>query len=471
MTDNMILGWEEWLSLPGLGLPAVKAKIDTGARTSALHAAAIEPFGPADKPQVRFLIQPDPDNPSLEITCSARVVDRRDVTSSNGEVELRYVISTDLEIGEKRWPIEMTLTNRQNMSFRMLLGRTAIVDNVIVDPNRSCIQPTLTFDDYRSVPRKRPVKRPLRIALLTREARNYSSLRLMEAAESRGHVIEPINTTRCYMRIGGQSPEVHYDGKALPRYDAVIPRIGASVTAYGAAVLRQFESTGAFCLNNDSAILASRDKLLAHQLLARDKIGMPVTAFAASPKDTKDLISLAGSAPVVVKLLESTQGRGVVLAETAKAAESLVDAFRGLRASFLVQDFVKEAAGADTRCFVVGGKVVGAIKRQAPAGEFRSNLHRGGTARRVKLSKEERDTAKRAARTLRLSVAGVDILTTDNGPKVLEVNSSPGLEGIEKATGKDIASLMIEHVETKVRPLARYRNRKSKAHKIVADAS
>ncbi|MEO1100616.1 MAG: 30S ribosomal protein S6--L-glutamate ligase [Pseudomonadota bacterium] len=458
MSTPFTLGWEEWLALPGLGLPAIKAKVDTGARTSALHAQAIEPFGGPDNPQVRFLIQPDPDNPALELTCSAKVVDRRDVTSSNGETELRYVIATDSEMGGRRWPIEISLTNRENMSYRMLLGRRAIEEDMIVDPNISFAQAQLSFAAYDKLPRQRPVKRPLRIALLTREPNNYSSRRLVEAGEARGHVIELIDTSRCYMRIGGLSPEVHYDGRILPYYDAVIPRIGATMTAYGTAILRQFASTGAYCLNTPAGISASRDKLLAHQLLANANIGMPITTFANSPKDTKDLIELAGGAPVVVKLLQSTQGRGVVLAETRKAAESLVDAFRGLDANFLVQEFVQEAAGADTRCFVVGGKVVGAIKRQAADGEFRSNLHRGGTAQKVRLSKEERATARSAARTLGLVVAGVDILQTSKGPQVLEVNSSPGLQGIETTTGQDIAALIYEYLESKVRTLSKQRD-------------
>ena len=463
MSDSIVLGWEEWLGLPELGLPAIKAKVDTGARTSALHASVIEPFGTASSPRVRFLIQPDPSNPSLDITCSAKVVDRRNITSSNGETELRYVIETDAEIAGKRWPIEITLTNRENMHYRMLLGRTSIADDMVVDPHLSFAQPVLDYSVYDGLPKRKPVRRPLRIALLTREPDNYSSRRIIEAGEARGHIVEPINTSRCYMRIDSVGSEVHYDGKILPLYDAVIPRIGASVTAYGTAVLRQFANTGAYCLNSAEAITASRDKLLAHQRLASAGIGMPVTAFANSPKDTKDLISIAGKAPVVVKLLESTQGRGVVLAETAKAAESLVDAFRGLGANFLVQEFIAEAAGTDTRCFVIGGKVVGAMSRQAAAGEFRSNLHRGGTARVDKLSKTERDVARRAVRELGLQVAGVDLLRSETGPKVLEVNSSPGLEGIENATGKDIAGRIIEYLEGKVRPLANSRDGRRKA--------
>lgn len=464
--NDFKLGWEEWVSFPELGIKAILAKVDTGARTSALHTAVIEPFGPADNPQIRFLVHPNPENMNLEVTCVAPIVDRRYVTSSNGEAEHRYVIRVDMQIGERRWPIEMTLTNRENMTYRMLLGRTAILDDMTVDPNNSKIQTQLSFDLYGKQLGKPPVQRPLDIALLTREPNNYSSKRLIEASEARGHRVRIVDTNRCYMRIGNLSPEVHYDGKALPRFDAVIPRIGASTTAYGTAVLRQFASTGAFCLNKAEAILNSRDKLLAHQLLSRAKVDMPITAFANSPKDTADLLDLAGGAPIVVKLLSSTHGRGVVLAETKKAGESLVDAFRGLEANFLVQEFVAEAAGADTRCLVIGNKVVGAMTRQAPDGEFRSNLHRGGKAIMTKLTKEERDMAKRAARQLGLAVAGVDILRTETGPKVLEVNSSPGLQGIETATGRDIAKKIIEYMEQRIRVLARNREGRSVASSL-----
>lgn len=457
MSNGFSLGWEEWVAFPSLGLKAIKAKVDTGAKTSALHASVIEPYGPASKPMVRFLIQPDPDNLELEVTCSAPIVDRRSVTSSNGETELRYVIEAQIQIADKSWPVELTLTNRENMAYRMLLGRTAITSDMVVDPNNSFLQPQLGYDLYDTQVSSEENLRPLRIALLTREPNNYSSQRIIEAATARGHQIVAIDTTRCYLKMGGIAPEVHYDGAPLQRFDAVIPRIGASVTPYGMAVLRQFASTGAYCLNSAEAIGASRDKLLAHQLMAGAKIGTPLTAFAHSPKDTKHLVNLIGGAPAVVKLLSSTQGRGVVLAETRKAAESLVDAFRGLDANFLIQEFVSEAAGADTRCFVIGNKVVGAIKRQAAEGEFRSNLHRGGMARKVRISKEMRDIAKRATKVLGLSVAGVDILESKSGPQVLEVNSSPGLQGIEAAMGKKIAELLILHIEGKVRPLSRKR--------------
>jgi ribosomal protein S6--L-glutamate ligase len=448
----LTFGWEEWIALPALGLPAIKAKIDTGARTSALHASDIEPFGTAARPKVRFLVHPIPNRPDLAIACSAPLIDRREVTSSNGESENRYVIQTDLDVAGQSWPIEITLTNRGGMTSRMLLGRQALVDHISISPTEKRLQPELNYEVYHSTRvRAAAPKRALRVAVLSRED-NYSTRRLVEVGEARGHSVEVIDTTRCYMALNALAPEVHCDGARLPRYDAVIPRIGASITPYGTAVIRQFETIGTYCVNGAAGITASRDKLHAHQVLASKKIGMPTTAFAASPKDTGNLIGLVGTAPLIVKLLESTQGKGVVLAETRKAAESVIDAFRGLRANFLVQQFVKEAAGEDIRCLVVGSKVVASIKRTGAEGDFRSNLHRGGTAATVRITKTERDTALRAARAFGLNMAGVDLLRSEDGPKVLEVNSSPGLEGVEKATGIDIAGRLYDEIELRVRP-------------------
>jgi len=292
----------------------------------------------------------------------------------------------------------------------------------------------------------------MRIAILSRNPSLYSTSRLVEACKERDHDVDVLNTLKCYMDIAAHRPSVHYRGKELDSYDAVIPRIGASVTFYGAAVLRQFEMMGAYSLNESVAITRSRDKLRSLQIMSRAGIGLPLTGFANSPDDTKDLIKLVGGAPLVVKLLEGTQGKGVVLAETHKAAESLIDAFRNLDANFLVQEFIKEAGGADIRCLVVGAKVVAAMKRQAKEGEFRSNLHRGGTASLIRLTPEERSTAVRAAKKMGLNVAGVDLLRSNHGPVVLEVNSSPGLQGIETATGKDVAALIIQFIENNAKP-------------------
>lgn len=465
MTDQgLTLGWEEWCALPKLGLPALKVKVDTGARTSSLHAFSVDAFGPISKPKIRFGIHPIPERPEVEVYCSADLIDRREVTSSNGESEMRYVIETPIKIGDTEWPIHITLTDREGMAFRMLLGRQALQQypgdmEPAVVPSLSYQQPTLDYSVYDEFAKRRPTPRSLRVAVLTREPDAYSTRRLLEAAEAREHVAELIDTRRCYMLINAGKPEVHYDGRALPVYDAVIPRIGASITSYGTAVVRQFEAIGSYTINRSASITASRDKLYAHQILSREGIGMPTTAFASSPKDTKNLIDLMGAPPIIVKLLESSQGKGVVLAETRKAAESVVSAFRGLRADFLVQQFVKEAGGEDIRCVVIGNKVVGAIKRSAAPGEFRSNLHQGGAATKVRITPTERETAVRAARAIGLGMAGVDMLRASDGPKVLEVNSSPGLEGIEKCTGKDIAGLVIEEIEKRAASFVRRRRR------------
>ncbi|MGB0723082.1 MAG: 30S ribosomal protein S6--L-glutamate ligase [Gammaproteobacteria bacterium] len=292
----------------------------------------------------------------------------------------------------------------------------------------------------------------MKIALLSRNRKLYSTRRLVEAAEARGHEVQVIDVLRCYMNITSHNPSIHYKGEDLTGFDAVIPRIGASVTFYGTAVLRQFEMMGVYPLNESVAISRSRDKLRSLQLLARRGIGLPVTCFAHSPDDIEDMLKMVGGAPAVIKLLEGTQGIGVVLAETEKAAESVVEAFMGLKANILLQEFIKEAGGADIRCFVIGEKVVAAMKRQGAEGEFRSNLHRGGSASLIRLTPEERSTAVRAAKIMGLNVCGVDILRSNHGPVVMEVNSSPGLEGIETATNKDVAGMIISFMEKNAKP-------------------
>lgn len=287
----------------------------------------------------------------------------------------------------------------------------------------------------------------MKIAILSRDASLYSCVRLMEAASARGHETRVLDPTHCYMNITSRKPSIHYQGEELRGYDAVIPRIGSSITFYGTAVLRQFEVMNTFCLNNSAAISRSRDKMASSQLLARKGIDLPITAFAHNPDSIDDLIDEVGGAPLVIKLVEGSQGIGVVLAETDNAARSVIQAFMGLNANIMVQEFIQEAKGSDIRCFVIGDKVVAAIKRQSKEGEFRSNLHRGGTATLERLTPLERATAVRAAKVMGLNVCGVDLLRSNRGPLVMEVNSSPGLEGIEKASGKDIAGLMIDYIE------------------------
>lgn len=289
----------------------------------------------------------------------------------------------------------------------------------------------------------------MKIAMLARNPNLYSHIRLKEAAEARGHELDIINTLRCYMNIASRRPEIYYNGEKLPKYNAVIPRIGASVTFYGLAVLRQFEMMGVYPLNESVAIGRSRDKLRSTQILAREGVGLPVTTFAHDPKQTEEVLKLAGGAPLVIKLLEGTQGIGVVLADTDRSAKSVIEAFRGAQVNILVQEFIKEAGGSDIRALVVGGKVIAAMKRTGSDDDFRSNLHRGGSAKSVKISPEERSTAIRSAKAMGLNVCGVDMLRSNHGPVVMEVNSSPGLEGIENATGIDIADKIIELLEKK----------------------
>ncbi|MEM6426945.1 MAG: 30S ribosomal protein S6--L-glutamate ligase [Cyanobacteria bacterium P01_H01_bin.119] len=287
----------------------------------------------------------------------------------------------------------------------------------------------------------------MKIAILSRKSSLYSTRRLEEAGKARGHEMHVIDYLRCYMNITAHNPQVIYQGSPLEGFDAIVPRIGASKTFYGTAVVRQFELMGIFSANESQAISRSRDKLRCLQLLARKGIGLPVTGFAHSTKDIEGLLEIVGGAPLVIKLLEGTQGIGVVLAETKQAATSVIEAFRGLDANILVQEFIKEAGGMDIRCFVVGDKVIASMKRQGAPGEFRSNIHRGGSAASIKLTPEERSTATRAAKAMGLRVAGVDILRSNHGPVVMEVNSSPGLEGIEGATNVDVAGAIVEYLE------------------------
>ncbi len=299
----------------------------------------------------------------------------------------------------------------------------------------------------------------MKIAILSRSASVHSTQRLVAAAQARGHEVVVLDTLKCYMKISSSETGLWYKGESMQGIDAVIPRIGHSVTNYGASVIRQFEMMGVYCLTDSIALTRSRDKLRSLQLLSRKNIGLPKTSFAHSTDNARDLIDFVGGPPVVVKLCSGTQGKGVVLADSGKAAESVIDAFRELNADFLVQEFIHEAAGSDIRAFVIGNKVVAAMQRQAQEGEFRSNLHRGGMAAKVKLSSKERETAVNAAKAMGLNVAGVDLLRSNRGPLVMEVNSSPGLEGIEQISGTDIAAKIIDFIELNAKPYSKHGNR------------
>jgi ribosomal protein S6--L-glutamate ligase len=451
--EKALIGSQEWCSFENLNIPSIKARIDSGAKTSSIQSTNIKKFKKGKESWVSFDVNPIQDNLSIVVHCESKIVDVRIVKSSSGITDKRFVIMEKVQIGNNSFEIELTLANRDGMDFRMLLGREAMKDRFIVDPSKHYLTSQITEEELeKKYSHLLHEKSGLSIGLLATDKSLYSNKRLMEAGKARGHEMYFYNIQQCYMRLDTVTPEVRYRGGSIIQdLDAIIPRIRPSMTFYGCALLRQFHSIGTYCLNSDTAISQSRDKLFSSQLFSANDIQIPITGFAKSPLDTKDLINMVGGAPLVIKLLQSAQGKGVVSAETDKAAESVINAFKSLQANILVQEFIKEAAGKDLRCFVVNGKVAASIERSAPKGEFRSNIHMGGTAKKIKITLEERRLAIKAAKILNLAVAGVDIIRSNKGPLLLEVNSSPGLEGIETATGKDIANEMIMAIEKKLK--------------------
>jgi ribosomal protein S6--L-glutamate ligase len=453
LEELTVIGSEEWCVFETLGIPAIKARVDSGAKTSSIQATNMKVFVRGAKEWVKFEVNPIQDNRSIAIECEAKLVDRRTVKSSSGISEERYVIKAPVTLGNQTFEIELTLANRDTMEFRMLLGREALNNRYIVNPAKNYIvQDFSTIEITGKYSTHFKEKTGLKIAILASNPELYSNKRLMEAGEARGHEMVFLNVEHAYMKLDANSPEIRYrGGNILNEFDAIIPRIKPAVTFYGCALIRQFDNLGVYCLNSAEAITQSRDKLFASQLFSKNDIHIPITGFAKSPMDTKDLIRMVNGAPLIIKLLESTQGKGVVLAETNKAAESVINAFKSVQTNILVQEFIKEANGQDIRCFVVNGKVIASMQRQAEKGEFRANLHQGGKASVIKITQEEKKLALKAAKVLNLAVAGVDIIRSNKGPLLLEVNSSPGLEGIENATGKDIANSMIMAIENKIK--------------------
>lgn len=445
------IGWEEWIALPELGLPAIRAKVDTGAKTSALHAFRVEKIKEAGSVKIYFGIHPIPERPDIEIYCKAHLVSEREVTSSNGQTELRYVIRTLAVFGDHKWPIEITLTDRETMAYRMLIGRSAIADRLVVLPGHSYLLGTLSAASYRQSAKKRH-RRKLHLCILSRSHTNYTAERLASVAQSRGHQVTVIPVGRCYVDISHR-PAIRYGGEVLPRFDAVIPHITSAFTFYGVAVLRQFELLGTFCVNSSLAISHTRDRLFAHQLLVRAGISMPTTVFAHFPADPKDMIHVLGGAPLAIKLVEGPAERGVVIAQTNKAAIAVMQAFRGMKAHFIVQEYWEETLENNILCVIIGGKVVVSVNRwptsQQAAEEETSFFNQ---APRITLSRHETKLAKRAVQTLGLQFALVNLLRTRKGPKILDVNASPALKRLERITGLDVATLLIEYVETRARP-------------------
>ncbi|MDO8907156.1 MAG: 30S ribosomal protein S6--L-glutamate ligase [Pseudohongiella sp.] len=449
LPEKMIVGSEEWCALPQLGIPAIKVRVDSGAKTSSLHAFNIRPFSRGGISFVSFEVHPVQGNRRTIVRCEAEVTDKRVVKSSSGIGEKRFVVKTMLAHRDQQWEVELTLTNRDSMGFRMLLGREAMNGRILVDPSSSFAGGKVSNNQIEQLYHEHTRESSgLRIGLLASNPDLASNQRILEAGEERGHRIRFYDIRQCYMKLDAEHPEIHYrGGKLLNNLDAVIPRIRPDLTFYGCALVRQFESLGIYSLNSAQAISHSRDKLYSLQHLLQHGLPIPTTGFADSPLDTDDLIDMVNGAPLIVKLLEGPQHRGVVLAESRNAGESLINAFRSLQANLLVQEFIKEAEGRSLRLLVADNKVVCAVERQAAPGHFRSNRQNGSSLSPARLSAEERKLALRAAKVMGLKVAGVDIIRSRKGPLLLEVNSSPSLGDLEDVSGKDLAGTLISAVE------------------------
>lgn len=448
-SQKMVVGSEEWCALPELGIPAIKVRVDSGAKTSSLHAFNIRPFSRAGQPWVSFEVHPVQGNRRTIVRCEAEVIDKRVVKSSSGLGEKRYVVKTVLRHRDQQWSIELTLTNRDSMGFRMLLGREAMNGRMLVDPATAFmggrISASRIDEIYQSHTRD---SAGLRIGLLASNPDLLSNQRILEAGEERGHRIRFYDVRQCYMKLDAEHPEIHYrGGKLLNNLDAVIPRIRPDLTFYGCALVRQFESLGIYSLNCADAISRSRDKLYSLQHLLQHGLPIPTTGFADSPLDTDDLIDMVNGAPLVVKLLEGPHRRGAVLAESRTAGESLINAFRSLQANLLVQEYIHEAEGRSIRLLVVDNKVVCAAERQSEPGQLRSHRPSGNSASLARLSADERKLALRASKVMGLKVAGIDIIRSRKGPLLLEVNSCPALGDLEEASGKDLAGTLISAIE------------------------
>lgn len=449
---KLILGNREWCSSENLQLPYICAKIDADSPYSSLYVFNISPFTEQGEKFVHFDIHPLPDNRQITKRCCAKVVETKGTPFEADTTKGTY-IETVLEIADQKWTIILKLINHPVVGPRLVLGKHDLKTRVLIDPDQEFCLGHISEQTARDAYHP-PVstKRHLKIAILANNPKLYSNQRLMEAGRERGHDMRFLDIRQTYMNVCSDKPQIYYrGGESLMDIDAVIPRIDPVITFYGCAVTRQFQTIGAFCLNDSLSISKSRDKLYSLQLLSSQGIPMPSTGFANSADDTSEIIKMVGGAPLVIKLLEGTQGKGVVLAETHNAAESVINAFKSLHANILVQEFVKEADGKDIRCFVINGKVVGTMQRQAADGEFRANLHLGGKASAIKVTAEERKIAINAAKAMGLHVAGVDLIRTKHGPQILEINSAPGLEGIERITQKDIAGLMIEQIEKQLK--------------------
>lgn len=446
---KIVIGSSEHLSFPELGLKDIPARVDTGARTSTIWASRISERAGV----LRFTLFDEGCEFYSGEEFTAMQYGKIVVTPSNGMAEERYVVKLQVLLAGKKIRASFTLANRSTQSYPVLVGRNVLRKKFVVDVGTGS---DILGDEaekaalVESAITPRNVTKaavPLKIAILSKGAANYTTKRLKEVAQKRGHDVKVINYAKCYMTMEKSKPVVYYNGKALPKFDVIIPRIAQSYTKYGTAVVRQFEMQGIYSTASSIAINRSRDKLRATQILARQDVGIPKTVFARESANLEEIVDLAGGAPVIIKVARGTHGNGVVLAETKKAAKAVMQAFYVEGVNFVVQEFVKESAGTDIRVLVVGNRVVASVIRQSLDDDFRSNTHQGGVGKKVKLTEEEEKTAIRAARALSLPICGVDMMRSDDGPKVLEVNSSASIKTPELITGRDVATKIIEYVE------------------------
>lgn len=444
-TDKLIIGSEEWCRFDELELPAILARVDSGAKTSSLHAFNIRPFQRDEQTWVRFDVHPIQGDRRTTVRCEGKVCDHRMVKSSSGLAEKRYVISSRLSLGGQQWDIEVTLSNRDSMGYRMLLGREAMQDRILVDPAASFHQGQISEQQLeRFYGQQQSHSSSLKIGLLGSDPALYSNRRLLEAGEQRGHQMQFLNISQCYMKLNRQLPEIHYrNGAILNDFDAVIPRISRHETVYGCALTRHFESLGVFSLNAAEAIYQSRDPFYSLQILHRSGLPIPTTGFANNPDSSSDFIDMLGGAPMVLTLLESSRYRGSILLETIKSADSAISASSDLGNNLLVQHYLHEAQGRSLRLLVLNGKVIASLQRQASADKFHSDSE--GSA--CKTTGEERKLAIKAVKTLGLKLASVSMIRSQQGPVLLAVNSMPELHPVESVSGLDIADSIIGAIE------------------------
>jgi len=446
MTNTQqILGSEEWCSLPNLNIPAIKAHFNINAAYSSLSAINIQTNYRDGETWVKFTVHPLQHNFSTKLHCEAKVIAEEKVNGIK-----YYIIETTITINGNSQTIKVSLVKQSSSDFKLTLNKS-ILEGTLLDPNRACLLGKKTPTEIKSLYKNHTTyKTSLKIAILATNAQLYSAKRLVSVAQERGHSIEFLNIEHCHFEMNSGSSQIYHLNQPVDHFDAIIPRIRPSLTFLGCAVTRQFENLGVFTLNNATSITNSRDKLTALQIMERDGLPIPTSAFSQASFNNHQVMNAVGGAPLILKLISGTQGQGVVLADSAKSAESIMESFRSLNTPFIAQRFIKESNGRDIRAFVIDGKVVAAMERIAAPGEFRANVHKGAHVRRITLSEGDRELSIAAAKAFNLHVAGVDLIQSDSGAMLLEVNSSPGLEGIEEASGKDVAKAMIKAIENRL---------------------